>query len=227
MNVTNVLDYMGYRSLELSHRIKGHQVHPPDSWARYIADDPNEMLRITYPLDEWSLVLDVGGFKGEWAQRLYSRYCCKIHIFEPHPVLWKIAYDNFRHNPDVYVYPFGWGDKNGTMMLYGDDIYASLDPNEYECGIPVQIRKASEVLMQDYAGSTIDLLKLNIEGSEYAVLPDLIKNNLIPNIKNIQIQFHNTVPGYKEKRALIQQCLSATHKQVWCYDYLYESWTLK
>lgn len=226
MILPHVLDYIGYRSLELSNKIRGRQIHPEASWNQYIKDDPLEMKRITYPLDETSLVLDVGGLRGEWSQRIYARYSCNINIFEPHPMLAYQAMENFRYNGNVFVREFGLSDEDGSFSLYGDDIYASLYSKDQSSKHEVVIRKASDVFKEDYTGRTIDLLKLNIEGSEYKVLPDLIQNWNMETIKHIQIQFHNTIPGYAEKRRAIQKDLMKTHTQQWCYDYLYESWSL-
>ena len=60
----------------------------------------------------------------------------------------------------------------------------------------MEFKKAS-----DYIKGKIDLLKINIEGGEYEVLENLIENDLIKNIDNIQIQFHDFVfSRRKEKR---------------------------
>lgn len=222
MILPHILDWVGYRSLNLSHLLKGQQVHPEASWNQYYLDDPAEMKRITYPLSPQSLVVDLGGLRGEWSQRIFSRYCCVIDIYEPHPVLSKHAAMHFDNNDKVIVFPFGLSDCNGEMTLYGNDIYSSLYSNYGEQEHRVPIRKASEVFNRIY--QEIDLLKINIEGAEYKVLPDLLKNFDMASIKNIQIQFHNTVPGHAELRGQIQEGLARTHTLEWCYDYLYESW---
>ena len=223
---THILDYIGYRSLELSHKLKGHQVHPPKSWERYIREDPFELRRITYPLNEDSLVIDLGGYKGEWSQQIYCRYRCMIDIYEPHPVLAAAIGKRFWGNPDIRVYPMALSDIARFADLHGNDIYASILPSD-GCITEVIVDQASAIFNTLYSGKIIDLLKINIEGSEYDVLPDLIKNYDISTIRNIQVHFHNTVPDYVQKRAVIQQALFATHKQDWCYDYLYESWSVK
>ena len=226
MILPHVLDYIGYRSLELSHKMKGHQVHPPQSWERYYREDPFELRRVTYPLTEDSLVVDLGGYKGEWAMQIYCRYRCMIDIYEPHPVLAAFIPKRFGNNCDIRVYPIALSNKRDLMDLYGDDIYASLHNSSGEIN-EVFVARASEVFNAFYSGKIIDLLKINIEGSEYEVLPDLIGNYNMSTIKNIQVQFHNTVPDYALKRARIQSLLEETHKQDWCYDYLYESWNAK
>lgn len=225
MKPHQIFDFIGYRSLELSHMLQGHQIHPKESTDRYFRDDPHELKRITYPLTQRSMVLDVGGLKGEWSQRIYCRYGCKIDIFEPHPYLAEAARFHFASTQKVRVFEFGWGNKDERMTLYGDDIYASLYSNKNATPHEVLIMKASEIINKHY--QTIDLLKINIEGAEYEVLPDLIANCDMTKILNIQVQFHNNREGHQRMRERIQRALAVTHRQEWNYDYLYESWTVK
>ena len=42
-------------------------------------------------------------------------------------------------------------------------------------------------------------MKINIEGSEFDLIPHIIKKNLIKKINNIQIQFHHFVLNAKKK----------------------------
>ena len=42
-----------------------------------------------------SVVFDLGGFRGEWSERIFARYLSTIHIFEPHPVYAKLIAANF------------------------------------------------------------------------------------------------------------------------------------
>jgi hypothetical protein len=38
-----------------------------------------------YALDEHSLVLDLGGYEGQWTSDIVARYGCRVHVFEPVP----------------------------------------------------------------------------------------------------------------------------------------------
>jgi len=224
----HLLDFIGYRLITWGHDLIGYvenapnTVYLPGTFEKYIMEDPYEMLRITYPLTSNSLVVDFGGYKGEWAQRIYSRYGCYIHIVEGNPTNANILRMSFDHNPKVEVFNFVISDYTGTAHITDEHNYSSVFRNGKL--IPVRSITASEFL---YRYESIDVLKLNIEGSEYDVLPELIKNYDMKRIKNIQIQFHINIKGYVQMRAIIQLALSATHKQDWCYDYVYESWSLK
>jgi FkbM family methyltransferase len=231
--IGRIYDFMGYRLLNIgnvfireSNRIRGHQQHPPDSWNKYIKDDPYEMLRVTYPLGETSVVVDLGGYKGEWAQRIYSRYKCQIDIYEPHPIYSKIADLAFEHNTNVTVFPYALSTRNGVVKLSDDTIYSSLFHHKNVHTHTVEMADIASVFEMRYS-RCVDLLKINIEGSEYEILPELLAHYDIKKIRFIQIQFHNTVPDYASRRDAIRKELSKTHKCDWCYEYLYESWSLK
>ena len=71
------------------------------------------------------------------------------------------------------------------------------------------------------------MININIEGSEYEVLEDMLDNNTHLLVKSFQIQFHKNVSNYKTKREKIQHELSKTHKQAWNYNYVWERWDLK
>ena len=52
-----------------------------DSWIR---DNAARKYRTNYPnLDRESIVVDCGGFHGDWAESINSLYGCRILIFEP------------------------------------------------------------------------------------------------------------------------------------------------
>jgi hypothetical protein len=70
----------------------------------------------------------------------------------------------------------------------------------------------------------IDLIKINIEGSEYELLEHIIENNLHVKIKNLQIQFHKIFNDSEEKREKIRKSLSLTHKLTYDYTFVWENW---
>ena len=72
----------------------------------------------------------------------------------------------------------------------------------------------------------IELLKINIEGGEYEVLPALIESGLIDRIKNLQIQFHDFIPNAVQKRDAIRNDLSKTHKLTYDYYFVWENWEI-
>ena len=201
-----------------------HQ-YPKDEYARYKREDPTEQHRVDYPLTPTSVVVDVGGFTGDWAQRIYCRYSCYIDIYEAHPYFASVAALNFENNPKVIVHDLALGNHDGLLLLFGDNMNASHTFNE-TAGRGVYaplVRKASDVFKDLYPDG-IDLLKINVEGAEYDILLDLIANYDMKNIGNLQIQFHKVGEEYEQKRNRILCALAKTHKCTWRYDWIFENW---
>ena len=73
----------------------------------------------------------------------------------------------------------------------------------------------------------IDLLKVNIEGGEYELLPFLIRSGWIKKIVDLQVQFHTIGAEYVSAREAIRSALSKTHVESWCYWFVWESWTIQ
>jgi len=174
-----------------------------------------------------SFVVDLGGYNGDWASLMFCRYACNIDIYEPHPALYNHALrPKFRHNPKVKLFNHGLAGKTDRMTLYGDGYVASLYPMQNTVSYQIaDFRKASDVFEERYSDKTVDVLKLNVEGAEYEILPDLIQNFDMSNIRNIQIQFHQIVDDYDRKRAAIQHDLATLgFAQTWNYEWAFENW---
>jgi hypothetical protein len=72
-----------------------------------------------------------------------------------------------------------------------------------------------------------DLLKINIEGGEYEVLPRLISTGVIKGVDNLQLQFHKLGPESESQMTAIQLQLSMTHELTWRYRWVWENWKRK
>ena len=73
----------------------------------------------------------------------------------------------------------------------------------------------------------IDLLKINIEGSEFLILSDILSKELISKINFLQVQFHTFFPNSKKLREQIREELRLTHEEEWNYPFVWESWKRK
>ena len=67
-------------------------------------------------------------------------------------------------------------------------------------------------------------MKINIEGGEFEVIPELIKTNLISRVDNLQVQFHEFIDNSKYKRDEIQKKLRKTHRLTYNYYFVWENW---
>ncbi len=170
----------------------------------------SEALRYNYPLTPNSLVMDVGGFEGDWVMGIYTRYACNVLVFEPVKEFYEIIASKFHSNSKVLVYNYGLDGMSTSVLSKG--------------GERVEIKDIFTVL-NNFA--KVDLIKLNIEGAEYDLLDYIIENGLQTKLINIQIQFHSNVADYEKRRESIREALAKTHHLT--YDYpvgLHENWEL-
>jgi len=186
----------------------------------------DETLRMSYPLTPNSVVVDAGGFEGERSYNIYSKFQPNIYLLEPIKNFYNKAKSRFSTIPKVITLNYAISNRTcNTLMAvdgYGSSFF-DLEPSKVE---EVECLDIKEFL-DHYKITSIDLLKLNIEGSEYDVLEKLIELNFLPNIKDIEIQFHSYLPESKVRRDAILEQLTLTHNRSWNYEWIMESWKLK
>ncbi len=136
---------------------------------KFKRDDHRLDLRCTYPLGTDSVIFDLGGYVGEWSFAMYKRYGCNIYIFEPVKEFLDQAREKFGNNPKIRFFDFGLSDKDGKEMIHLHDNASSVFTGK---GNSTIILKDVSSVTRDLKIGKIDLLKLNIEGGEFRVLPE-------------------------------------------------------
>lgn len=194
---------------------------------RWFKDNGDEALRLTYDLDENSIVFDLGGYVGDFAAAISDKYGCYVYLFEPSAEFFEQCQARFASNDKVKCFNFGLGGADGQFILSADGDASSTKSEQRSAGGSlVSIRKFCDVF-DELKLSRIDLLKINIEGGEYEVLPHLIDTGLIGKIRFVQVQFHTFVENANSLRAEIVESLKNSHERDWCYTFVWESWHLK
>lgn len=171
-----------------------------------------------------SVVFDVGGFEGNWAQDIHSRYGCNVHVFEPHPTFAKALEARFAENPKITIYPFAIGSTQGELRL-SDDGDASSAVNNTAAAVTGEVRPVA-AFMAEFEPPRIDLMKVNIEGGEYDLLPALTQSGDMARIGILQVQFHLFRESDQKLRDNVREDLAKTHNQAWCYPFVWEEWHL-
>jgi FkbM family methyltransferase len=192
---------------------------------RWRADQGDTKLRLEYPLFPDSLVMDLGGFEGQWAADIYSRYGCQVVIFEPVASFADEIQNRFQTNSSIEVcqYGLGHGCRKEEIHLSADgsSIFANGGQTEM-----IAIHDAVE-WFESRGNPKVALAKINIEGGEYELLERLAQGGIIPYIENLQIQFHPIASDSRDRMSAIQAILSLTHDLKWQYDFVWESWSIK
>lgn len=193
-------------------------------------DNKENILRYSYPLSPSSVVIDVGGYEGDFVAEIFARYQSKIYVFEP--VKRYIDYMNQRFivNPSIVIVPEGLGAKNESIMIHVMDEASSYERKEsiHKKGKEeqIQIRDVADFFESNKI-TKVDLIKINIEGAEYDLLDKMITKGYIPFCKNIQVQFHDFYPDYENRYKKIRNALELTHDLTYSYPFVWENWKLK
>ncbi len=192
---------------------------------RWIRDRGDQTLRVNYELDQDSVIVDAGGYHGEFAKTINDKYGSIVFVLEPIVSLHEGIENLFGRNPRVIPlnYAIAARTEQAEISMEGDG--SSLYANDSGVTETIQCVDVREFFDTNNI-ETIDLLKLNIEGAEYDVLDRIIELDLLPSIKNMQVQFHRFVPDCDRRRKAIQKSLSKTHTCVWNYDWIWEGWQL-
>lgn len=207
---------------------KLYVVRDPFLWnvKRWFADQGDQTLRLNYQLDKSSIVFDVGGYLGDYAEAIYEKFGCRIYLFEPVPHFYDKCVKRFSGNPSIVCLNYGLSSQSGWFEMNLNNNESSF--NKIEAGGAIQqaeVRSITEVVTE-LGINKIDLIKINIEGGEFDLLPAIVDSGLIKQVRYIQVQFHNFVEGAVENRLRIRKSLESTHREMWNYDFVWESWEL-
>ena len=192
----------------------------------WFKDKGDETLRVNYPLNENSIIFDVGGFKGEFAMQMIKKYNSQIYIFEPVEAFFLVIKEKFLNNPNVKCFNYGLAGHDQELEINvahnASSIYLNSNLTE-----TIQLKSLVDFIKVNNI-KHIDLIKINIEGGEYELLESLLDSNCITMIDNIQVQFHDfIIDNAKERMNKIQNRLLKTHMLTYQYEFVWENWKLQ
>jgi FkbM family methyltransferase len=191
------------------------------------AEGGDDKFRFDYPLTEDSLVVDVGGYDGAWAQLVWDKFKCNIIILEPVERLYQQIVDKFKDNSKVKVYKVGAHNTNQEQLITFNANESSMFGAE---GNKENIQLVDFVeFYKSNINRNIDLLKINIEGGEYELFEHLINNQMLSIADNFQVQFHSCypIPNYSQRKDSISEALKQTHVLTYEFEYVWENWKRK
>lgn len=196
-------------------------------FARWFKDKGDSRLRLEYPINSNSIVFDIGGYKGDFAAEIHDKYDCYVYIFEPITEFYSLAVERFKHNKKITCFNFGLSSSSGFFDISFDNNASSFTHYKKNSELVRVQTKSIVSFIEEFKLNKIDLMKINIEGGEFDILPALIKSNLIARINFLQVQFHSFVPESSTLRVSIRDSLLETHYEMWNYEFVWESWALK
>ena len=176
-------------------------------------------LRLEYAFDESSVVFDIGAYKGEFAQKIYDMYNCKVIAYEP-------VREFYRKIPSAIIsYNLAVSNRIGYGTIYvNKDSSSTHTPSEVYRKQTIKYITMG-MAMHENNIRFIDLLKINIEGDEYDLIDYMIDKKYTAKCQNIQVQFHR-IGNFMERYNIIRYELEKTHQLTFRIPFVWENWQL-
>ena len=173
-----------------------------------------------------SVVYSVGiGFDVQFDLALIERFGLTVHGFDPTP---RVA-EWLQNNPPpdaLKFYPLGLAWTDGELQFAApteaEAVSGTVVPSALADQTTVAIPVARlETMMRDLGHDHLDVLKIDIEGAEYAVLDDMLQSNILPD--QLLVEFHH---GKRKKgrfpvaetRKRVASLLSLNYKIFWASE---------
>jgi len=194
----------------------------------WLLRDGDNKASLNYPLNSDSIVFDIGAYQGNFTKKIYDEFRCKVYAFEPIQKEYLNLEKQFKeYKNDIRIYNFGLLDSDEEVYFSNIDGASSIFSRpEGELSIKVKLKSFNNFINENSI-EKIDLLYMNIEGSEYRLLREIIDSGYINNIEFLQVQFHNFVDEAKLKRKHLRNELKKTHSNIFNYPFIWEAWRLK
>lgn len=200
----NFLDL--YQSLKKSLRIiAGKEVYfPIDVHLKkeFLGNRQAQWIIASNCLDKTKIVYSFGvGTDISFDLLLIEKYSCEVYAFDPTPksIIWM---KEQQLPANFHFFDYGVSDKDEVITFYPpiNSNYVSYstkaEENSQE-GIQLPVFRLGSI-MNNLGHNKIDLLKLDIEGSEYNVITDLIESKI--EIDQILVEFHHRFDKFSKDK---------------------------
>jgi FkbM family methyltransferase len=145
---------------------------------------------------------------------LIKKFGVTIFAFDPTPksIQWLKQHElptNFKS------FPIGLANYSGVADFFlpenKEHVSASMVSRQSESMVRVNVKTISDI-MKDLGHTSIDLLKMDIEGAEYDVIENIIEQNI--NVKQLLVEFHHRQKsiGKQKTIAILKKLNKAGYK---------------
>lgn len=182
-----------------------------------------EKLKYSMDLKEGGLVLDLGGYLGDFSASLLKvNPRLQYRVYEP---VLEFAYScqqRFKSNSNVQVIASGVSSNGRDIKMFIDGPRTKNDSSIHlESFKTVSINSIFDVLEE------VELVKMNIEGMEYECLRELEVNGNLNKIKYLLVQFHNFTSQAEKEYSDIIKTIEKNHTSVFKFKWLWELYRIK
>ena len=174
-------------------------------------------------LDDWWVCLDLlaerrvvysFGVGEDIGFELEVIRCKQVEVFAFDPTPNTVAWMGRQQFPDtiqnhLHFHPWGVSDRDGTCLMYPrirkdgaeSSVMFTMVPDQAPgaAGVEVPVKTLGSI-MRELGHAHIDILKLDIEGAEYAVLESVLASSIRPT--QILLEFHHRFPHIGSQRTL-------------------------
>lgn len=177
------------------------------------------------PVGANDVILDVGGYRGDWTAEMCWRYGCRVIILEPVPRFAEEIAKRFERNSRVTVIAAGLGPRDGQLPMFvaddGSSFVRAGSQGQQKIEAPVI---SARRLFEEQRIDAIACLKMNIEGAEYDLLDSMCADHHLPRMGCLLIQFHDVGPATSLRLDRTRAAIAKTHVPKFRFDLVWERW---
>jgi FkbM family methyltransferase len=154
-------------------------------------------------LSSTSVVIDAGANVGKFSRGMVDRFGCLCYAIEPVPEL----FSRIPQEPRVQRFPLALGGTDGEVLLHlshnpeANSVDAAIASGFGNRGTLVASLISLESFLVRAGLDGADLLKLDIEGSEIALLGN-VREETLRRIGQISVEFHDFLDGFGDGAAI-------------------------
>ena len=180
-----------------------HQLDLPNSRVLRLGSDYGAWTVLPELISPGSIVYSFGvGQDVSFDLALIECFGVTVHAFDPTPR--SSEWVRAQQLPPQFVFhAFGLGDFDGRVRLYppkqSDHVSYSVVPTAVSAGPAASLPVFRlDTVARMLGHSSIDLLKMDIEGSEFAVIESLAQMEI--GVAQLLVEFHHRLPGVGRQR---------------------------
>tara|TARA_X000000950_G_C13816566_1_gene620079 strand:- start:747 stop:1394 length:648 start_codon:yes stop_codon:yes gene_type:complete len=186
-------------------------------YLQFIEDGGDRIIFENIKLNINSVIIDGGGFNGEFTDEIIKKKFQKVYIYEPDKIFFEYLKKKYEFKENIEILNYALFNKKQNIILSENSNASSIMENS-KVGSMVE---AVDILDEFKKYKNIDLLKLNIEGAEYEVISRLLKTQELTKIKYLLVQFHreHDLNGTKFEKIFFE--ISKNYNVIFNYKYVW------
>ena len=166
-------------------------------------------------INRGDVVIDCGANVGVFTE-MFAKRGATVYAFEPHPVAFELLKSRTGHLPGVTCINKAVSRQQGRMKLY-------LPPDDRSIAATQSASLMSEkdnVSVEDFVEvdvirlvdfvervKPVRFLKLDVEGAEYDILPDMLESDAYRSVDFIVVETHERSPGLLRRHQMLLEQL--------------------